>query len=249
MSRFKKFLTSSNPVMSEDKMRTAALDGDMLGTNEVMTMNGSINKTFILLAILLFTAGIGWTFASMSLIVIGAIGGIAMVLWGSFKPTSASISAPLYAAFEGLFVGALSAFYAHAFDGIISQALLLTVTLLLLMLFIYRSGIIPVTNKLRTGIIMATGAVALLYISSMVLGMFGINIPYLHEGGVIGICISVVILGIACLNLLLDFDLFEKGPSYGLGKHYEWMAAMGLMVTLVWIYVEVLRLLSVLSSD
>ena len=139
--------------------------------------------------------------------------------------------------------------YAAAFSGIIFQAVTMTFALLFMMLFIYKAGIIKVTQKFRSGVIMATGAVMLVYIASFVLSMFGINMPYLHEGGMIGIGISVAIIGIASLNLLLDFDNFEKGEQYGSPKYMEWFSAMGLIITLVWLYIEILHLLSIISSS
>ncbi|MEM6380418.1 MAG: Bax inhibitor-1/YccA family protein, partial [Bacteroidota bacterium] len=116
-------------------------------------------------------------------------------------------------------------------------------------LFIYKSGIIKVTNKFRTGVMMATGAILLVYVLSWVLSFFGINMPFLHEGGMMGIGISVVIIGVAALNLLLDFDNFEKGEQYGAPMYMEWFSAMGLLITLVWLYIEFLRLLAILNSD
>ena len=129
------------------------------------------------------------------------------------------------------------------------QATSLTVAVLLCMLFLYQSGIIKVTAKLRAGIFMATAAVAVVYLGAMVLGLFGVAVPYLHEGGPIGIGISLVILSIAAFNLLVDFDNFEQGAAAGLPARYEWVFAMGLLVTLVWVYIEMLRLLSYLNRD
>ena len=117
------------------------------------------------------------------------------------------------------------------------------------MLFVYKAGIITVTSKFRSGVIMATGAVVLMYVLSIVLSLFGINLPFLHEGGLMGIGISLVIIGIASLNLLLDFDNFDKGEQAGAPAHFEWFFAMGLLVTLVWLYIEILRLLAILASS
>lgn len=179
----------------------------------------------------------------------GAIGGLVIVLIASFRPQSSPVLAPIYALLEGFFVGSVSAIYSYIQGGIIFNAVCLTVATLFMMLFIYKSGIIKVDNKFRTGVVMATGAIALVYILSWVLGMFGIQVPFIHEGGMIGIGITVVIIGVAALNLLLDFDNFEKGEQYGAPKYMEWFSAMGLLITLVWLYIEFLRLLSLLSSD
>ncbi|MEZ4931497.1 MAG: Bax inhibitor-1/YccA family protein [Saprospiraceae bacterium] len=139
--------------------------------------------------------------------------------------------------------------YAGAFGGaIVFHAVTLTFAVLFMMLFLYKTGMIKVTEKFRSGVMMATGAIFIVYLLSWVLGMFGVNIPYLHEGGMMGIGISVVIIGIAALNLLLDFDMFEKGEQYRAPKYMEWFAAMGLLITLVWLYIEILRLLAILAG-
>lgn len=250
MSRKDRFTTSSNPLIGEGAMKKSILDSELVGSHvERMTVEGSINKSFILFAILLATALVGFAFPNPLFIFGGAIGGLGVVIWASFKREMSPTLAPIYAALEGLFIGAISARYEMMFDGIVMKASLLTFTLLFVMLFLYRTRIIPVTEKFRTAVVMATGAIAIVYILNFVLSFFGIHIPYLHEGGIIGIGISLFIIGIACLNLLLDFDMFEKGEQYALPKHYEWFSAMGLIITVVWIYVEVLRLLAILSSD
>jgi len=257
MSRFSKnrFTRSSNPFMKESAYQSAAnepLDANMVGggvITEKMTVQGAINKTFILTALLMVTAVFSFSNPSSLFMWGGAIGGLVIVLIAAFRPQSSPLLAPIYALLEGLFVGSISAIYAAEFSGIVFNAVMLTVATLFMMLFIYKSGIIKVTNKLRTGVVMATGAVALVYVLSWVLGMFGIQVPFLHEGGMLGIGISAVIIGIAALNLLLDFDNFEKGEQYGAPKYMEWFSAMGLLITLVWLYIEFLRLLSILSSD
>ncbi|RME03633.1 MAG: Bax inhibitor-1/YccA family protein, partial [Bacteroidetes bacterium] len=132
--------------------------------------------------------------------------------------------------------------------GIIFQAVTLTFAVLFMMLFLYKSGTIKVTQKLRSGVIMATGAILLVYIINLVLSFFGMNVPYLHEGGMMGIGISLLIIGVAAMNLLLDFDNFDKGEQYGAPAYMEWFCAMGLIITLVWLYIEILRLLSILSG-
>ena len=214
-----------------------------------MTVQGAINKSFILFGILLLSSAAGFLYPNPIFMWGGAIGGLVVVLITSFKLHLAPITAPIYAALEGLFVGSVSAIFAAAFDGIIFQAVTLTLALLFMMLFIYKTGIIKVTDKFKTGVVMATGAVFVVYLLNMVLSLFGVNMPFLHEGGMIGIGISLVIIGIACLNLLLDFDNFEKGERAGAPEFMEWFSAMGLLITLVWLYMEILRLLAVLSRD
>ncbi|MFK8054567.1 MAG: Bax inhibitor-1/YccA family protein [Saprospiraceae bacterium] len=247
---------SSNPVMRS--VAREATREEQLGTLEAglerteersMTVTGAINKTLMLTGLMLITAAYGFSNPSSLVMWGGFIGGLAMVVLGSYKPKTAKWSAPAYALFEGLFVGAISAMYAYMFDGIIIQAVSLTIGVLLAMLFLYQTGLIKVTAKFRAGIMMATGAVMLVYLASFALSFFGIQLPFLHQGGMIGIGISCVVLAIASLNLLLDFDNFEKGAAQGLPARYEWVFAMGLLVTLVWIYVEILRLLSYLSRD
>jgi uncharacterized YccA/Bax inhibitor family protein len=179
----------------------------------------------------------------------GAIGGLILVVIMSFKKHLSPPLAPIYALLEGLFVGAVTAMYAAGFGGgIIFQAVLLTISLLFMMLFVYKAGLIKVTQKFRTGIMMATGGIFLVYMINIGLSFFGINMPFLHDGGMIGIGISLFIIGIATLNLLLDFDSFERAAAMRAPKYFEWYCAMGLIVTLVWLYIEVLRLLAILSS-
>jgi len=253
MSRRRSFFESSNPVMKEDAYQKAAsgtLDGDMIQVEgEKMTVSGAVNKTFILTGIMVLTAIVGFSMPNQLFLWGGAIGGLIIVLIASARPQNAPILAPIYAALEGLFVGTISAMYASLFNGIIFQAVTLTIAVLFIMLFLYKSGIIKVTKQLRTGVIMATGAVFVLYLVNIVLSLFGINMPFLHEGGLIGIGISLLIVGIAAFNLLLDFDNFDKGEQYGAPGYMEWFSAMGLLITLVWLYIEILRLLAMISSS
>lgn len=236
--------------MKEEAFQKSAWEAGQAGLMiEKMTVQGAVNKTFILTGIMLFTAIFGYMFANPIFMWGGAIAGLIVVLIASRSPQKSGVLAPIYAALEGLFVGSVSAFYAAAFDGIILNAVSLTIAVLFMMLFIYKSGMIKVTGKFRTGVMMATGAIMLVYVVSFVLSFFGINVPYLHEGGTMGIIISLVIIGVASLNLLLDFDNFEKGEQYGSPQYMEWFCAMGLLITLVWLYIEILRLLAIFSSS
>ena len=247
-----KFFESKNPLLKESAMDKAITRTGSGSINyaERMTVEGAINKTFALFAMMMVTTVYSYLNPSMPLLIIGAVGGLIAVLVGSFKPTTAPISAPVYAIFEGLFVGSISAMYAiGGMEGIISQAVMLTFGTLIAMLALHKSGLIPVTQKFRMGVAMATGAIMLAYVMSWVMSFFGANMPYLHEGGMIGIGISVVIIGVAALNLLLDFDSFQRGEQGGAPKYMEWLCAMGLLVTLVWLYIEFLRLLSKLNRD
>ena len=260
MARKSMFKESGNPFMSEEKFRNEAqsnvtvLDGDMarkgpIDRGETMTVSGAVNKSFLLIALLLGGSVIGWMFPSSILVWGSMFAALGLVIFASFKPHLSPTIAPIHAIVEGVFVGGISFMYAAAYNGIIFKAASLTVALLFLMLFLYKSGIVKVTKSFRTGVIMATGAIMLVYLASWILSIFGIRIPYLFDGGLFSIGISFVIVGVATLNLLLDFDNFDKGEQYGAPKYMEWFSAMGLLVTLVWLYVELLRLLSYLSND
>ncbi len=249
MSR-RRIFGGSNPMLKEEAIHNNSRATSYTGV-ERMTVTGAVNKTIILTGILLVTAFYSYANPSPLFVWGGAIAGFIAVLVASFKPTTSPIAAPLYAAFEGLFVGGISALYASRFGGfsaIVMPAISGTICVLLSMLILYRSGLITVNEKFRAGVMMATGAVFLVYMLSWILGMFGINIPYLHQGGAIGIGISLVIIGIAAMNLLLDFDFFERGEEAGMPAYMEWFGGMGLLVTLVWIYIEILRLVSIFAG-
>jgi uncharacterized YccA/Bax inhibitor family protein len=178
----------------------------------------------------------------------GAIGGLVLALITVFKKTWSPVTAPLYALVEGFFLGAISAVYNAKFDGIVMQAVMLTFGIMFALLFAYRSGLIKATENFKLGVVAATGGIALVYLASIVLGFFGINIPMIHEAGWVGIAFSLFVVAIASLNLVLDFDFIETGVEQGAPKYMEWYGAFGLMVTLVWLYLELLRLLSKLQS-
>ncbi len=238
------FNKSKNPLINEEKLQKMTFDAvDYVP----MTLRGAINKTYILMGILLVASMIGFSLPSPLFLFGGAIGGFIVVIISIFKKEKSAVLAPIYAILEGFFVGAISSIYAMAYHGIVMQAILLTISMLIIMLLVYSSGWIKVTNKFRIGVIMATGGVLVVYLLSFVLSFFGVNLPYIHENGTIGIILSLVIIGIASLNLLLDFDNFEKGAQYKLPQYMEWFFAMGLLITLVWIYLEFLRLLAKLN--
>lgn len=243
-----RFDSSNNPMFNEDKIRAEASTMSHQ-VDAYMTKEGAINKSSILFGIMALAAMFGYAYGNMTLVIVGFIGGLVTYFVTMWKPALAPKTALAYAGFEGLLVGGISLIYGGAYDGIVFQAISITVCILLVMLILYRSGAIKVTQKLRSGIMAATGSIMLVYILSWVLGMFGINIPFLHTGGAIGIGISVVIIGVAAFNLLLDFDFIEKGDKMNLPKYMEWYAGMGLIATLVWIYIEVIRLLSILGRD
>lgn len=237
-------MKSSNPFLSRATKQMDFTGSIVNNYQDTMTIDGALNKTLILFSILIVTTMISYTMATPFLMWTGIIGGIAAVLFAVFKPEKSAIAAPVYAAFEGLFIGAISYYFAVAYDGIVFQAVGLTFGTLITMLFIYKAGIVKVTQKLRAGVMMATGAVLVVYIMSWIMSMFGASMTVLHDTGPIGIGVSLVIIGIAAFNLLLDFDNFEKGQEGGAPQYMEWFYAMGLLITLVWLYVEFLRLLS-----
>jgi len=178
----------------------------------------------------------------------GLIGGLVMALVISFKPTTAPFLAPVYALLEGLFLGAISAAFEVAYPGIVMQAVALTFGTLGTLLFAYRTGVIRATENFKLGVTAATGGIFLVYMASWIMGFFGVSMPFIHESGLIGIGFSVFVVIIAALNLVLDFDFIENGVERGAPKFMEWYAAFGLLVTLVWLYIEILRLLSKLQS-
>lgn len=221
-----------------------------------MTLDGTVNKTFLLFMFLIIPAFYVWNNMANILesgyfnVVMfgGLIGGLIFAIITIFKKEWAPVTAPLYAAFEGSFLGLLSVMMEQAFPGIVIQAVMLTFGTLFTLLFLYRARIINATENFKLGVVSATGGIFLIYMVSMILGFFGIQIPLIHESGLIGIGFSLFVVVIAALNLVLDFDFIEEGVKRGAPKFMEWYGAFGLMVTLVWLYIEILRLLSKLRS-
>lgn len=238
-------MRTTNPTLNA---KTFA-DAQSHATGERMTLQGTVNKTAILLSLLLMASAWVWgrAFAMQALpplVGLGLIGGFIVAMVTVFKKEWAPVTAPVYAVLEGLVLGGLSAIFELRYPGIAVQAVALTFGTLAAMLLAYSSGLIPPSQNLRLGIVAATGAICLFYIASMVLQWFHIGLPLIHETGPLGIGLSVFIVIIAALNLVLDFDFIEQGSSVGAPKYMEWYAAFGLLVTLVWLYLEILRLLS-----
>ncbi|MFD0590364.1 Bax inhibitor-1/YccA family protein [Paenibacillus sp. GCM10027627] len=244
------FGRSGNPTLKDNTFQNYG----QLSSGDRMTINGTVNKSFIMLAILLGGAFVSWSMYMkgdaniMGYMIGGAIAGLILALIISFVPKTSPFLVPLYAACEGLFLGALSARYESLYNGITMQAALLTMCVFIALLVAYRFRIIQATKNFRLGVFAATAGIALMYLASFVLGFFGITVPYLHDNNLIGIGISLVIVVVAALNLVLDFDFIESGAEHGAPKYMEWYGAFGLMVTLVWLYIEMLRLLSKLAS-
>jgi len=241
-------LRSGNPLLGESRLR--AIQQTATGT-EVMTFNGTLNKTALLFLILLL--GASWTWADHSWsepagfsgkMMIGLFGGLVLALVTVFKMEWARVTAPAYAFLQGMFLGGLSSYLEAMYPGIVIPAIVLTFGILVGMLMTYRSGLIKVTERFRIGVVSATLGIVVFYFIAIALGMFGINIPFLFEGGVFGILFSLFVIVIAALNLVLDFDLIERLSSMGMPRHVEWYGGFALMVTLVWLYIEILRLLA-----
>ncbi len=239
-------MRTANPALNANTFTVSYEDN-------AMTINGTVNKTGILL--ILAVMGATWTWHLFSIAanyypwtIAGAIGGFITAIITIFKKNVAMISAPIYALLEGLFLGGISAALNARFPGIVIQAVGLTFGTLACLLLAYRSGIIRATENFKLGVVAATGGIALLYLVSIVLGFFNIQIPMIHGSGPIGIGFSLFVVVIAALNLVLDFDFIEQGAETGAPKYMEWYAAFGLMITLVWLYLEILRLLSKLNS-
>jgi uncharacterized YccA/Bax inhibitor family protein len=250
-------MTSSNPALSEQAFRNEALSYD---GSVRMTFSGAMMKTAMLSVILFTTAAVSWTqfrgFQAgtssggtlMMLLPFTGIIGFLVGLVTTFVPRISPYTAPIYAAFQGAFLGLLSARLESLYSGIVMQAVGLTFGTFGMMLGLYISRIITVTDKLRVGIIAATGGIALTYLATFILSFFGINVPFIHDNGAIGIAFSVFVVGVAAFNLLLDFDFIERASRSRAPTYMEWYSAFGLMVTLIWLYIEFLRLLSKLRS-
>lgn len=243
-----RLMKSSNPAMSArifDKHTTTSSD------SATMTINGTITRIGILMILVIAAASYTWGMVTgddpgraMTFAIVGAIGGLVTAIITIFSPRTSAITAPIYAILEGLFLGGVSAIINAKYPGIAFQAVLLTMGTLFAMLFLYRSGRIRATPKFRRGVYMATGAVFFAYLASWIMSMFGVHVGFMHSSGPLGIGINLVILVIAALNLIMDFDFIEKGSAMGAPKYMEWYGAFGLMVTLIWLYIEFLRLLS-----
>jgi uncharacterized YccA/Bax inhibitor family protein len=249
---------SSNPVFGKNIYNQTATAAD-----GVMTVNGTINKTGLMLLIVVFAAAFTWRkfFGAfdpampgafppglMAWTIGGAIGGFITAIITAFSPRRAAVTAPIYAVFEGLFLGAISAMFEAMYPGLVMRAVSLTFGVFVIMLLLYRSGTIRATQRFRTIIFAATGGIALVYLVSFVAGFFGANFSFLYDNSGLSIGISLFVVVIAALNLILDFDMITQGSNARAPKYMEWYGAFGLMVTLIWLYLEMLRLLSKLAS-
>lgn len=241
-------MKTSNPLFNSSALTRANVHV------EPMTIEGTSNKTLLLLVLLLASAVYSWqatlpmlqwaTPTMPALFYVGLIGGIVMALASMMRPTWSPITAPAYAVLEGLALGAISVFFEFSYPGIVFQAVLATLGTTGMMLLLYKSGTIRATPAFTKGVFAATGGIAIMYLISMVMGFFGMHIPFIHEAGPIGIGFSVVVVVLASLNLILDFDMIKRGAQAHAPKYMEWYCGLGLLLTVVWLYLEILRLLS-----
>ena len=233
---------SGNPALGA---QTFNLSADGLNT---MTLEGAVNKTALSLFLVMTSAFFTWTYPSPPIMIGGLIGGIVIFLFTIFKKNLSPITVPIYALLQGLFLGGISRFFEDRFPGIASQAIILTLGILGALLLAYKSKLIKPTENFKLGVFAATGGIAMIYLIGFVMSLFGGDIPLIHESGIIGIGFSVFVVIIASLNLVLDFDFIEQGAEQGAPKYMEWYGAFGLLVTLIWLYLEILRLLAKLQS-
>ena len=249
-------MRSGNPALKSSTFLDLGTGTVVQSGAGAMSLNGTVNKTAFLLILTLVGAMYTWAmFFSgnadqlMPWVLGGAIGGFVVALVTIFKKTWAPVTAPLYAVLEGLFIGGISAMFEQRFPGIVMQAVGLTFGTLAALLIAYRSGLIRVTENFKLGVVAATGGIFLLYMVNIGMRLFGFDgMGFIHDSSLMGIGFSVVVVIIAALNLVLDFDFIEQGVEAGAPKYMEWYAAFGLLVTLVWLYLELLRLLSKLQS-
>lgn len=244
-------MRSGNPALGESTFKNLPA----LGASGTMTISGTVNKTFLLLLLVALAAGFTWNHLGTpdaygfipglgTWVTVPSIAGFVLALVIIFKKTTAPYLAPAYAVLEGIAIGAISLAMEVQFPGIVIQAVGLTFGTLFCLLAAYRSGVIRATENFKLGVFAATGAVALYYIVAMVLSFFGFTAPLIHDSGMWGILFSAAVVVIAALNLVLDFDFIEQGEAAGAPKYMEWYGGFGLVVTLVWLYLEILRLLA-----
>ena len=237
-------METSNPLLKRD------IDFATLEDTRSMELQSTINKSGILLLLCMGSATFSWLNPQLQLplLVLGLVGGLIAFFAGMLAPKTSAISAPAYAVLEGLCLGAISYMFEKMYPGIVANAVLLTFSVLGLMLFLYTTRIIRVTQRLAMGIVVATGAIAVVDLIDMVMNMFGSQVPDLHDSGWLGIGISLAIVGVAAFNLLIDFAVIESNVQQRAPKYMEWYCGMALLVTLVWLYLEVLRILSKLQQ-
>lgn len=235
---------SGNPALGNDTFKGLA-DG-----TAAMTLEGTANKSLILLALAVITSIISWKTIAVNpglggaMVLGGLITGLILALIVIFKKKTAPVLAPAYALVEGLVLGGVSQLYESAYGGIVMQAILLTGGIFLSMLLLYRSRIIKATENFKLGVAAATGGIFIFYLVAFIGSFFGFNMPLINDSGTFGILFSLFVVAIAALNLVVDFDFIESGVEANAPKYMEWYASFGLFVTLIWLYLEILRLLA-----
>ena len=237
-------MRSGNPVLTEKAFSTPIISGNK------MTLNGTVNKTFISLLLLVCCAYLTYDEMNFTLLIGGAIVGFIVALITVFKKSWAPITVPIYAIAEGFVLGGISFLYNAQYEGIVSNAIFLTLGILISLLMLYKSGYIKATENFKLGVLAATGGIALVYLANFIMGFFGSSIGVLNpmNSSLLSIGFSLFVVVIAALNLVLDFDFIEKGVENGAPKYMEWFGAFGLLVTLIWLYLEILRLLAKLNN-
>lgn len=240
-------MRTSNPALKEDRFAGMAVAAGQ----PAMTLQGTATRSLLLVLLAAFSAGFTWREVAAGntgilgpALLAGGLGGLVVAMVTIFKPAASPWTAPLYAVLEGLLLGGISAMYNARFEGLPMQAVALTFGVFLALLVLYRTRVLQATDRFRTGVVAATMGIAVLYLLSFVLRLFGVTMPFLHDSSMLSIGISLVIVGVAALNLILDFDLVERGVALRAPKYMEWYSAFALLVTLVWLYLELLRLLS-----
>ena len=237
-------LRSGNPVLSKNTFATNP------ASREVMTINGTVNKTALSLLILVGCGYFSFNSMNVGLIIGSAIIGFIIAMVTIYKKEWSPITVPIYAAVEGVLLGGISFVYNSNYEGIVTNAIFLTVGILLSLLMAYKSGLIKPTENFKLGIVAATGGIFIVYLINFIMGFFGsgMSIMDVNNPSIFSIVFSIVVIIIAALNLVLDFDFIEEGAEKGVPKYMEWYGAFGLLVTLIWLYLEILRLLAKLNS-
>ena len=237
-------LRSGNPVLSRKTFSNTNLSDNQ------MTIEGTVNKTAISLLLLVGTGYFTFDIINPVLLVGCGIGGFVIAIITVFKKQWAPVTVPLYASLEGAMLGGISYMYNSLYNGIVTNAILLTLAILFSLLIAYRSGYIKPTENFKLGVFAATGGIAIVYFINFIMGFFGsgISIINVNNSSMLSIGFSLVVVIIASLNLVLDFDFIEEGAEKGAPKYMEWYGAFGLLVTLIWLYLEILRLLAKINS-
>ncbi len=245
-------LRTGNPTLKETTFQTYS--GSVYSPAERMTLDGTIHRTFFFLCLVVASAAVTWgAFYTnpgliLPLMLVGMVGGLITCLITCFKPQWSAVSGSAYALFEGLAIGGISAFAESQYPGIVFQSVGMTFGTLFALLFAYKSGFIKATENFKLGLFAAMGGILLVSLTSLALMMFGVRVPMIYDNGLMGIGFSLFVVVIAALNLVLDFDFIEQGVENGAPKYMEWYSAFGLMVTLIWLYMEILRLMMKLRS-